>query len=258
MRIAVSFGEGSAPTLVGNTLIHNFDHEGDSFIVAIDKRTGEDLWRVERDERTSWGSPLPLEVDGKLQIITTGSNRVRAYAGDTGALLWECAGLGSNPIPTPMRHGDTVLAMSGHRSPNFMSIALGGEGDLTDTDAVRWSLQRGVPYTATPVLYEGRLYAVTDRGMISCLDATTGEPHYLEQRLPRGGQLKASPVVAGGNLYVATESGDVHVIEARKEYKVVATNTLEGQFFVSSPIVVEGELFLRSGEGLYCIAEEKD
>lgn len=258
MQTAHSFGEGAAPSLAGDALVHLFDHEGQSFIVAWDKRTGKELWRRSRDEPTTWASPVPIEVGGSVQVVTTGTNRVRGYALDSGELLWECGGLGSNPIPVPMRHEDAVIAMSGHRDPNLMVIALGGDGDLTGTEAVRWSTTRGVPYTATPVLHDGLLYTVTDRGMMSCYDAATGEAHYTEERLPRGTELKASPVLAGGLLYVATESGDVHLIPAGTEFEVRRTNTLEGQMFISSPVVVDGELLLRGTEKLYCIADDLD
>ena len=169
--------------------------------------------------------------------------------------MWECGGLGNSLIPVPVRHGDTIIALGGYFEANFMAVALDSEGDVSKTDAVRWTAERGVPYTCSPVLYEGRLYTVKDLGFISCFDATTGEPHYVDQRLPRGSQVKASPIAAGGKLYVATESGDVHVIEAGKEYVLLGTNTIEGQLFIASPIVAENELFLRGRKKLYCIAD---
>ena len=106
------------------------------------------------------------------------------------------------------------------------------------------------------MLHDGRYYAVTDRGFISCWDAATGAAHYVEERLPRGSTLKASPIAAGDFLYVPTEAGDVHLIELGDEYVVNRTNTLDGQFFVSSPVVSQGELFLRSQTHLFCIAQQ--
>jgi outer membrane protein assembly factor BamB len=250
-----SFGEGANPAVHGDTLVHVFDHEEDSFMVALDTGTGEERWRVERDEPSSWATPLIIEHDGVWQVVTSATNRVRSHTLADGKLIWECGGLGANAIPNPLRYQDTILAMTGYRNDNCMAIKLGGKGDLTDSDAVLWSGQKGLSYTASPVLAGGRLYAVMDRGFISCFDAKTGTGHYVEQRLPRGSSLKASPIAAGGKLYVPTEAGDVHVIALGDELEVLATNSLTDQFFVASPVAAEGELFLRSQTHLICISE---
>ncbi len=255
MNMRRDFGEGATPALSGDVLVHLFDQEGDSFALALDKRDGKELWRVPRDEGSTWAMPLLLEREGVRQAVTTGTKRVRSYALETGKLLWECAGLGSNPIPVPVRHEDTVIVASGHRDPAILAIGLGGKGDLSGTEAVRWSSHQGCPYTASPVLCDGRLYTATDRGFLSCFDAATGKPFYVEERLPRGSQLKSSPVAADGCLYIPTESGAVHVVKLGEKYEVLATNDLADQFFVASPIVVDGRLYLRSSTELICIAE---
>jgi len=253
-----SFGEGSAPVLAGDKLVQVYDHEGDSFVVALDARTGEERWRVARDERSSWAMPLVTEWEGKTLVVTSATNRVRAYDAADGALVWECGGLGANAIPAVVRHGDDVIAMTGYRDPNLLCIRLGGAGDLTGTDAVRWTTAKGTAYTASPVLHQGLYYSATDRGFLSCWEAEGGEPVYVEERLPRGTQLKASPIAAGDHLYVATESGDVHLIRLGPVYEHVATNTLEGQFFVASPVAVDGKLLLRSQTHLLCIGESEE
>lgn len=255
LRMRREFGEGSSPALFGDVLVQVFDHEEASFILALDAGTGEVRWKKERDEPSSWAMPLIFEREGVVQVVTTATNRVRSYELGSGELLWECGGLGTNAIPTPLRHADLVLAMSGHREPNLMAIKLGGKGDLTGTDAVVWNAERGLAYTTSPVLHEGIYYTVTDRGTTSAFDAASGTPYYIEERLPRGTEVKASPILAGDHLYVATESGDVNVLAKGREFKVVATNTLEGLFFVSSPIVADGRLYLRGEHELLCIAE---
>jgi outer membrane protein assembly factor BamB len=257
LRMRLQFGEGTAPVLHGNLLIQTFDQESNSFVVALDKRTGKEVWRANRDEASSWSTPLIIDHKGKKQVVVSATNKVRAYDPDNGKLIWECAGLGSNVIPHPVQHNDTVLVMSGHRDPKLMAIRLGREGDLTGTDAVLWSQTRGTSYTASPVLHDNKFYALSDNGMLSCFNATTGEPYYQQKRLPQGDSFKASPLGIDGKLYTASESGVVTVIKMGEQFEVIATNTLEDQMFVASPVVVEGDLFLRSKTHLFCFNDGK-
>ena len=257
MRMMLQFGEGVAPALYGNLLIHPFDHQSGSFVVALDKRNGNEVWRQSRDEISAWATPLIADVKGKKQVIISATNKVRAYSPEDGKVIWECAGLGYNVIPHPTQHNDTVLVMSGYRTPKLMAIRLGREGDLTGSDAVLWSQTRGMSYTASPVLHDNKFYALTDSGMLSCFNATTGEPYYHQQRLPQTDNFKASPVAAGGNLYLASESGVITVIKLGEKFEIVATNTLADQMFVASPVVAEGEMFLRSATHLFCVSDGK-
>ncbi|HSE98680.1 MAG TPA: PQQ-binding-like beta-propeller repeat protein [Blastocatellia bacterium] len=257
LQMRLQFGEGVAPALAGDRLIHTFDHEGSSFIVALDKRTGKELWRSPREERSSWSTPLIIEHGGRQQAIVSATTKVRSYDVQTGKVIWECAGLGSNVIPAPVYHNGIVYVMSGHRDPKLMAIKLGKEGDLTGTDSVVWSQTRGVSYTASPVLHEGKLYVLTDSGQMSCFNIETGEPYYHQVRLPRPYNFKASPVGAAGKLYLASEDSDVIILKMGEKFEVVATNKLEDQIFIASPIILDGELFLRSQNTLYCIREGK-
>jgi outer membrane protein assembly factor BamB len=213
------------------------------------------MWRAARDERSSWSTPLILEHAGRRQVVVSATTRVRSYDVQTGKLIWECAGLGSNVIPAPIYHNGVVYVMSGHRDPKMLAIRLGKEGDLTGTESVVWSHTRGIPYTASPVLHDGKLYVITDSGQVSCFNAATGEPYYQQVRLPRPYNFKASPVGAGGKLYLASEEGNVIVLKMGDKLEVLATNTLEDQVFIASPVIVGGELFLRSQNYLYCISE---
>jgi outer membrane protein assembly factor BamB len=255
LRMRLQFGEGSAPSLYNNLLIQNLDQESGSFVIALDKRNGKEVWRQSRDEISSWSTPLVADHKGKKQIVIAASNKVRAYNPEDGKVIWECAGLGSNVIPQPAQHNDTVLVMSGHRNPKLMAIRLGREGDLTGTDAVLWSHTRGTSYTPSPVLHDNKFYALTDNGTLNCYNATTGEPYYQQKRLPQADSFKASPVGAGDKLYLASESGVVTVVKMGEQFEVVATNTFEDQMFVSSPVVAEGDLFLRSKTHLFCVGE---
>ena len=255
MTMRRAFGEGTAPVLHGQSLVIVYDHEGDSAIVAFDKDTGDELWHKDRDEPSTWAQPLVVERDGKGQIVTSGTNKIRSYDPKTGAILWECDGVGTNAIPAPLIDGDFILAMSGYKEPVLKAIRINAKGELA-ADEVAWSTEKGLSYTCSPVLHDGKLYCLMDRGFISCFDVETGEAHYREERLPRGSNFKASPVGAAGKLYVAAESGDVHVLKLSPDFEVLVTNTLADQFFVSSPVIVGGELFLRSETHLFCIAEE--
>lgn len=255
MQMVLAFGEGIAPALSGDTLVLVFDHQGQSFISAVDKRTGEERWRQDRDESRNWSQPLITEYGGRTEVIVAAPGKVRSYDLETGKTIWECAGLGPNTIPAVVREGDVVYAMSGYRDPNLLAIQLGGEGDLTDSDHVLWTNQRGNSYTASPVIHDGILYFVTDRGMVSAVNARTGEAHYQQQRLPEAYSLKASPVGADGRLYVATEQGDVVVLKLGPSYEVLATNTIGDEFFIGSPVIVDGEIFLRGRNRLYAISD---
>jgi outer membrane protein assembly factor BamB len=145
--------------------------------------------------------------------------------------------------------------MSGYRNPRLMAIRLGRTGDLTATDAVVWETTRGTSYTASPALHEGRLYVISDNGMLSVFDAATGTPHYLQQRLPEPYNFKASPLVVNERVYLATEEGEVVVVETGNRYEVLATNTLAGQSFIASPIALDNAIYLRSRTHLFKIAQ---
>ncbi len=252
MKMRLQFGEGIAPVVHDNYLILGFDQQEGSHIIVLDKNSGKQIWRAERDEESAWSMPLVIEVNGVKQAVVAATNRVRAYDLKTGKIIWECAGLGGNVIPAPVTANGIVYAMSGFRNPNLLAIRP-GEGDLTGSKNILWTNQRGNSYTASPVLADGKLYFISDNGMLSCLNAATGEPYYLQQRLPKPYNFKASPVAANGKLYLATEEGDVVVVKMGEKYEVLATNTLSDQMFIASPVVVDGSIFLRGQNTLYCI-----
>jgi len=257
MKMRLAFGEGSAPLLMADRLIAVFDHESGSFIVALDKRTGKELWRVTRDEGSSWSTPLAIEHGGRTQVVVAATKRVRSYDSKNGNLLWEAAGLGANVIPMPVYSDGLVYVMSGYRDPRLMAVKLGKEGDLTNSDAIVWNQTRGLAYTTSPVLHENKLYVATDNGMLSAFNAVTGEPFYAQVRLPGSYSVKASPVAANGKLYLATENEDVVVLKLGEKFEVLATNKLTDQVFISTPVIADGEIFLRGQNTLFCISEKK-
>jgi outer membrane protein assembly factor BamB len=253
MLMKMAFGEGMAPVLAGDKLILVFDHEGDSFMVALDKKTGREIWRASRDEKTNWAAPLIATWQGQQQVVVAATKKVRSYDLETGKLIWECAGLGANTIPQPVQQDDLVFVMSGYQNPRLMAIRLGREGDLTGTDAVVWTQTRGLSYTPSPVLFDNKLYLLTDNGTVSCFNAKTGEPYYQQARLPKTYSFKSSPVGANGKLYLATENDDVVVLRMGETFEVLATNTMPDQVFIATPAISGGEIFLRSKTTLFCI-----
>jgi outer membrane protein assembly factor BamB len=254
MRMELQFGEGAAPGLGPDALYLKFDHEEGSYLVAIDKNTGKELWRVNRDEKSSWSQPLVVTNDGRTEVVVSATTKVRSYDAASGKVIWEAAGPGGGVIPNPVTVGGIVHVIS---SKNLLAIKLGRDGDLTDADAILWTNNRGNPLTPSPLLHDNKLYFVNDSGMLSCLDARTGEAYYKQQRLPKPYNFKASPVGANGKLYLATEDGDVVVVKMGEKYEVLATNSLPDQMFIASPAIAGGSLYLRSQNSLYCIREAK-
>ena len=252
LRMDNGFGEGTAPTLHDNRLILHFDHLDGGFLTMLDPATGRELWRVPRTERYNWAAPFVATHAGRRQIVVNGLT-VRSYDFDTGALLWEAAGLGENSVPQVVQHRDLVFAMSGHTVKMLMAIRLGRSGVLTGTDGIAWSTARGVSYTPSPLLHDGRLYVVSDAGLVSCFDAETGTPLYEQRRLPNPYNFKASPVGANGKMYLATEEGDVVVVRMGDTFEVLATNALADQSFIASPVVLDGTIYLRSRTHLFRI-----
>ena len=256
MRMDNAFGEGTPLTLHDSRLLLHFDHLDTGFMVMLDPATGREIWRTKRTEPFNWAAPYVATHGGRRQIIMSGLS-VRGYDFETGKELWVAAGLGENTIPQPVQQGDLVLAMSGHTVKNLMAIRLGRTGTLTGTDAIAWSTTRGVSYTPSPVLHQNRLYVLSDNGLLSTLNATTGEPLYQQERLPKPYSFKASPVGANGKLYLATEDEDVVVIAMGDEFKVLATNSMPGHSFIASPVIVDGDIYLRSRTHLFRIGSRR-
>lgn len=257
-RMRNEFGEGATPALHGNTLVVVWDHfvPGESFIAALDKRTGEERWRVKRDEIDTWATPAIVEEGGRTHVIVPGMNRLRSYDLATGAIIWETAGLTMNPIPSPVAGEGMVFATSGFRGNSLKAIKLAGaKGDITGTPNVVWTLDRDTPYVPSPLLYNGVLYILkTNNGLLSAFDAATGKPHYQVQRLEKAPNVFASPVGAAGRVYIPGRDGTTVVIKQGPAFAVLAENALDDGFD-ASPAVVEREMYLRGYRYLYRISQ---
>jgi outer membrane protein assembly factor BamB len=256
MQTRNGFGEGSSPALYGRVLVVNWDHEGADFIVAFDKANGKELWRQPRDEPTGWSTPLIVKHNNRLQVVVSAPGKVRSYDLATGKLVWECAGMTENSIPSPVTGNDMVYATSGFRGAALLAIKLGRTGDLTGTDAIAWSHNKSTPYVPSPLLYDDRIYFFAgNNGTLSCFDAKTGKPYYEAERLNGLFGVYASPLGAAGRVYILGRDGGALVIKKSDKLEVMATNKLDDRFD-ASPAAVGRELYLRGHESLYCIAQQ--
>jgi outer membrane protein assembly factor BamB len=255
MTIDDAVGEGSSPALAGDAAIVVMDHEAGSSITAVNKETGEKIWRKDRDEPTSWPTPLTVEVDGQLEVVTSAPNRVRSYDAKTGDVIWECEGLQMNAIPSPVSGFGKVFCTSGFRDNILEAIELGRTGDLTGTDAISWRVNEATPYIPSPLLYGDKLYVCWgNRPVISCYQAETGKANFVKQRLEGLKEIYASPVGAADRVYFVGREGKTAVIKRSEKLEVLAVNTLDDEID-ASPAVVGDELFLKGKTHFYCIAE---
>ncbi len=255
MQTRNSFGEGASPALAGDKLIITWDHQGQSFIVALDKKTGKEVWRKDRDEVSSWSTPVVVEVGGRLQAIVAATKRSRSYDVATGELVWEAAGLTANVIPTPVVGHGMIYLMSGFQGNSIQAIKLSARGDVSASDSMVWSARKSAPYTPSPLLSGDRLFmSKSNDAFLSCLNALTGEVHFQDQRLEGLRGIYASPVAANGYVYVAGREGVVAILKDSPQFEVVAINKLNDRID-ASPVVIGKDLYLRGHTHLYCITE---
>jgi outer membrane protein assembly factor BamB len=258
MQTRNGFGEGASPTICKDTLIVPWDQETGSKLYALDvNNKGETKWEIDRPgEVTTWITPLVVEAAGKTQVIVNGTERSRSYDFNTGEVIWECGGQGSNPIPVPVVFEDLVFCMTGHRDPAAVAIPLDSTGDITDTDKVAWRTEKGTPYVPSPLLIGDHLYITKgNNGVLSCLNARTGEPIIDQDRIPGIDNIYASLVGVGGRIYVTGRDGTTVVLKHGDEVEVLATNTV-GEDVDASPAIVGDVMYIRGAEHLFCIGEK--
>jgi outer membrane protein assembly factor BamB len=253
-RMRQQFGEGSTPALRGNRLVIVWDHQGQSFIVALDKRTGQELWRQNRTEIDTWATPLIVDVSGRAQVVVPAMNRITSYDLETGQIVWHAPGLTMNPIPSPVAEDGVAILMSGFQGNMLRAIRLAdARGDVSATNAVAWTYARDTPYVPSPLLYDGILYFLkSNNGLLSAFDAKTGTPHYQVQRLVEAPEVFSSPVGAAGRVYIPGRDGRTVVLKHGPTFEVLRVNSLDDGFD-ASPALVDGEMFLRGYQYLYCI-----
>jgi len=257
MQVKHGHGEGASPALHGDTLVVNWDHEGASRLLALDKRSGETRWEVAREEVTSWSSPIVVETSDGPQVVVNGTTRVRGHALEDGELLWECGGLSHNVVASPVSLGGMLFAGSSYEKQAMLALRLeGARGALEDTPHVAWFKRRRAPYVPSLLLTEVGLYYLQHyQGILSSVEPLTGSEASRPLRLPGIGDVYASPVAAAGRLYISDLSGSTLVLSDELPPRALALNRLPERFHASAALA-GAELFLRGEHSLYCIAED--
>lgn len=256
------WGTGSSPVIDKERLYVICDNEKESFLLALDKKTGDERWRVKRDELSNWSTPYIWNNKHRTELVTSGGKKMRSYDPESGKLLWELPG-GGRCSTTPVGNQDLLVVGSVSRSTgsrgDLVAVRAGADGELKGENAaeyIAWTQKRSAPEIASPILADGKLFTMQQQGgIVRCFDATTGKILYRE-RVPGAAGFTASPVAIAGRLYCLDERGQTAILETGKTLEVVATNKLPGMFW-SSPAIVDGRLLLRSDEQLFCIGSPK-
>ena len=249
------FGEGKSPTLAGEKLIVPWDHEGQSAVYALNKASGKTIWRTDRDEPSCWATPLIVEHKGRKQIVMNGQTCARGYDLETGKELWRCAGQTDRPVASPVAGNGLVFVGSGFRGSYLGAFHLDGRGDIEDSKNVAWEIDHDTPDIASLLYSSGRVYFYKGKtGLLSCVDAATGKPHYSVQRISGVSITYASPVAAGGHVYLTGRSGTTVVIKDASALEVVSTNSV-GEGVDATPAPAGNELFIRGEKHLFCISK---
>ena len=243
----MGYGEGTSPVIFENLVIIQVDRElgQDSFITALDKTTGEQVWKTLRKNRASWSTPVLARGAKRVELIATGAESVVSYDPATGKELWHSEGLISHAIPTPLVGDESVFVYAGSHDKRGYSVRLGDS-------KIQWRYDKGTAYVASGVLYDGSIYLITDSGIMTSLDAATGQLRYEGGRLPVATTFFASPVAFDGKILITSQDGDTYVIAAGPKYEVLKTNSL-GEPVYASPAISGGRIFIRGERNLYCI-----
>ncbi len=257
MQTRNGFGEGSSPAIFKNTVIINWDHEGDSFIVALDKLTGGEIWRTSRpDEVTSWATPLVVENKNRFQVVVPATAKSRGYDFESGAEIWRLGGMTVNTIPSPVHRDGIVYLASGYGGAALQAVDLAtAKGEVEGSESLVWTHNRHTPYVPSLLLYDDQIYFIKHfKNILSSVRADTGEVLFTEIRIDGISNVWSSPVGAAGRVYIVGRSGTTVVLEHGPEYKVLATNELDDRFD-ATPALVDGEMYLRGMEYLYKISD---
>jgi outer membrane protein assembly factor BamB len=247
------WGPASSPVILNDMVIVQNDRHKDSFLAAFDLASGKELWRTAHDEFPSWATPAVIQSGTRTEIVTNSGRYIRGFDPKTGKELWRLSDNNTQvKVPTPISAGNLVIVTGGYPPGGRPIYAIRpGSGELTKT-AIAWQTERGAPYTSTPLLYEGILYACTDNGVLSAYDPKTGARIYQQRVSPEAAAFSASPVAAGGRLYLASEEGDIFVVRAGRTFELLATNRM-GEVTMATPAIAGNTLIIRTQTQLVAI-----
>lgn len=252
----VGLGVGTSPILWDDLLILLADEDsGDaSFITALDKTTGAEAWRVDRDVQVSWGTPMIVERDGKAQLITVGNELIISYDPATGDEIWRADGLASNAIHSPLLHEDLAIFSSGYPTKTIFALPLDLEGDLTGRDVTLWRYNKGSAYMPSNVVIDGRMHMINDQGVMTILDASSGEIVAEGGRPPEGGRYMASLVAADGKILQINREGDATWTAAGDTYEILHATSLE-EPVGATPTIVGNRVYVRTASSLWAFGD---
>lgn len=255
MQMRGTFGEGSSVAITDKLLILPWDHEGQSKIEAIDKMTGDTVWKTDRDEPSAWATPVVATVNGKRQVIHSGQNYSRGYDLESGKELWRSSGLSDRPVATPVANGNVGIFGSARRGAKLNAYALDRMGDISSEPV--WTIERNTPDCPSLLLSGKRLYYLSSNNAIfSCANAETGQPIFSAQRLAGLQGVYSSPVAADNKVFVTGRNGKTLVVSDGDEFKELATNDI-GEPVDATFALVEDQIFIRGRNHLFCIRESK-
>lgn len=255
---------GTSPVLTDKACVVAVMHSGESYLVALEKASGDVLWKVARNYKTpvegdhSYATPLVIDQAGKQAVLVWGAERLTAHDATDGHILWSCAGF--NPrqqanwvaVASAIVVGDVAVVPYG-RGSHLAGVRLGGTGDVTETQRV-WTRDDTGTFVPSPIVYDGKIYLVRDGGEVECLDPVDGKTLWSERFPKSAKKYYSSPTIAGGKLFAAREDGVVMVAEIRDGFKFLAANDMQEQI-IASPVPIAGRLLLRGEKHLYCIGK---
>jgi len=245
-------GVGTSPVLYEKLVILQCDEDNGekSFLIALDRKSGREVWRTRRSVEVSWATPILVTSGGRRELVTAGTEAIIGYDPASGRELWRTKGLDSNAVPSPVAGKDVVVLSAGYPTKVAVALRPGGSGDATSR--VLWRYDKGTAYVPSPILVDGLLYLVTDKGLVTCLDAETGKVHYEGGRPPSGSSFMASPVAVAGHLLMSSLDGDTIVLKTGTAHEIVRANPL-GEPIAASPAVAGGRIYIRGEHHLFAI-----
>ncbi len=254
----LGMGTGTSPVLYGHlVIIQRDENEGkDSRLLAFDLETGREVWRTPRAVEASWSTPVLVHSGGRTELVANGNQWIVAYDPATGRELWRTKGVESNAIHTPLVGHGLVIVTAGYPERRVIAIRPGGSGDITGTDRIAWRYDRGTGYVVSPILYGDHVYLVSDKGILTCLDARTGAVKYEGGRVPVPATFMASPVAYDGRILLTSVDGDTFVVKAGPEHRILRTNSV-GEPAASTPAVSQGRVLIRGATHLFCIGRRE-